>query len=91
MARPPRQLSFAETLYRAMKTAGVTQSQLAQKVWGQITVISKGGQTITAPRNRDRLSQYLKGQTVPDPDTVKRLVEALNLLASGNTNPTTKE
>lgn len=52
---------------------GLSQSDLARKVWG--TTENKQGHTVA--RNRDRISQYLAGNNFPDPKNLKKIADAL--------------
>ncbi|MDA4637053.1 helix-turn-helix domain-containing protein, partial [Escherichia coli] len=44
-------------------------------IWGETT--NADGRTVA--RNRDRISVYLKGKTVPDPVNLQKLAEALGV------------
>lgn len=73
--------NFARRLHKAMLEAGMSQSDLARKVWGEIEVTDKQGRTTNAARNRDRISVYLKGGGFPDPKNLSKIAKALGMTA----------
>ncbi len=67
--------NFARRLQQLMVERGLSQSDLARTIWGETT--NADGRTVA--RNRDRISVYLKGKTVPDPVNLQKLAEALGV------------
>lgn len=67
--------SFARKLHEAMTRRGITQSDLARMVWGE-TTDSRG---YKVARNRDRISQYLSGASVPETHNLQKLADALSM------------
>lgn len=78
-AQVPREVveDFARRLYRAMTDAGLSQSDLARKIWGTTT----DPRGFDVAKNRDRISQWLKARSLPDRDNVKKLAAALDVKA----------
>jgi hypothetical protein len=70
---------FARRLHKAMLEKGMSQSDLARKVWGTIEVTDKMGRTALAAKNRDRISVYLKGSGLPDPKNLSLIAKALGM------------
>jgi transcriptional regulator with XRE-family HTH domain len=58
---------FARRLNELMKSHGYTQSGLARAVWGEAPDGSA--------RNRDRISVYLKGSSLPEPENLEKLAK----------------
>ncbi len=73
--------NFARRLHKLMLEKGMSQSDLARKVWGEIEVTDKYGRTANAARNRDRISVYLKGAGFPDPKNLAKIAKALGTTA----------
>jgi transcriptional regulator with XRE-family HTH domain len=69
------QKDFADNLARAMQDKGMSQSDLARIVWGS----TKDSRGYDVARNRDRISAYLAGAGIPEPDNLKKLAAALDL------------
>lgn len=67
-------LEFARRLHDRLTELEMSQSDLAKKIWG--TVPDKRGFEVA--RNRDRISQYVKGRSLPDRENAKKLAKALN-------------
>jgi len=67
--------TFARTLHTRRVELGMSQSDLARAIWGE-TVDTRGR---TVARNRDRISQYEKGASYPEPQNLKLLAEALRI------------
>lgn len=65
---------FAEKLHQLMIEKGLSQSELARAVWGEVTD-SRG---YAVAKNRDRISAYLRGATVPERTNLTRIAEALD-------------
>lgn len=56
-----------------MVQRGLSQSDLAREVWG--TTTDTRGYTVA--KNRDRIGAYLRGESLPEPQNLARLAEAL--------------
>ncbi|MDR3472218.1 MAG: helix-turn-helix transcriptional regulator [Devosia sp.] len=69
---------FARKLQELRGSKGWNQSDLARAVWGETT--DTRGRTVA--RNRDRISQYERGESVPEPENLARLAEALGVEVS---------
>lgn len=70
-----QQQHFSRRLHTAMITKGWSQSDLAREIWG--SMVDPRGRTVA--RNRDRISQYLRGRSYPEPQTLERLATALGV------------
>lgn len=66
---------FGKRLHGLIQERGITQSELARKIWGS-TVDSRG---VKVARNRDRISQYVNGLVMPSPEVRKKIADALEL------------
>jgi len=66
---------FARRLYEMMNERGLSQSDLARKAFG--TKTDKRGYEVA--RNRDRISVYLKGTSLPDPKNLQKIADALGV------------
>lgn len=69
---------FARRLRTLMANKGWSQADLAKAVWGTVEE-TRGDKTYTVARNRDRISVYLKGGTIPDNKNLAALAEALEV------------
>lgn len=67
--------SFARRLHELMLAKGLSQSELARSIWGK-TVDSRG---YDVAANRDRISSYLKGRSVPEPANMAKLAKTLGV------------
>ena len=67
---------FARRLHAVMTEKGLRQSDLARAIWGTRKDPKTGYEVA---KNRDRISVYLKGMTVPDPVNLKKLADALGV------------
>jgi transcriptional regulator with XRE-family HTH domain len=67
--------TFANNLRRARVKAGLSQSELAKKIWG--TIRTPDG--YLAARKRDRISSYEKGNSHPTPEGVAEIAKALGI------------
>jgi len=74
--------TFAERLRLLMIRKGISQSGLAARVWG--TATDARGRAVA--RNRDRISQYVRGLAMPRPSNLLRIAEALGV-DPGELNP----
>lgn len=70
--------AFSRNLDTLMKKQGLSQSDLARKVWGTSTD-SRG---YVVAKNRDMISSYLRGATAPTVSTLGRLARALGVTAT---------
>ena len=66
---------FSRRLRQAMIDAGLSQSELAAKIWGR-TADNRG---YSVAKGRDRISIYLKGMALPDHANIQKLADALGL------------
>lgn len=66
---------FARKLYELLLERDMTPSDLARLIWGSTT--DKRGYDVA--RNRDRISVYLAGKSVPDPLNLKKIADALGV------------
>lgn len=64
---------FARRLHDALTAKGMSQSDLAREIWGS-TQDTRG---YTVAKNRDRIGSYLRGESVPEPQNLARMAEAL--------------
>lgn len=64
---------FARKLYQALQARGWTQSDLARAAFGT----TKDPRGYTVAKGRDRISVYLRGQSVPDPRNLEKIARAL--------------
>jgi transcriptional regulator with XRE-family HTH domain len=69
---------FPRRLGAALDKQGLTQSQLAAKIWG-LTVDSKG---CKVAKGKDRISEWLSGKALPSPVNCEKLARALGLKTS---------
>lgn len=67
------QKDFAKRLSVQMQLKGLSQSDLAAKIWGR----TKDKRGYEVARNRDRVSAYLAGAGMPEPDNLRKLATAL--------------
>jgi transcriptional regulator with XRE-family HTH domain len=79
MDQPPsqrlRMQTFARKLHAAMTARGMSQSDLARAAFGEYT--NAGGYTVA--KNRDRVSVYLAGKSLPDAKNLELLAKALDM------------
>lgn len=76
---------FARRLHKLMIERGMSQSELARAVWGEIerkdhrgNIVLKGdGEPQMVARNRDRISVYLSGKGFPDQKNLAAIAKAL--------------
>jgi transcriptional regulator with XRE-family HTH domain len=69
---------FRRRMRAALDKQGLTQSQLAAKIWG-VTVDSKGARVA---KGKDRISEWLSGKARPNAENCEKLARALGLKAS---------
>lgn len=76
--RAPQQIerdTFARRLHAAMQDKGMSNSDLARAVWGDVT----DSQGYKVAKNRDRVAVYLKGTGFPEPATLHKIAEAVGV------------
>lgn len=66
--------AFARRLHHRIHDLGISQSDLARKIWGSAT----DARGYNVAKNRDRISDYLKG-VVPDRQNLILLAKALDM------------
>lgn len=66
---------LARRLAHLMADQGLSQADLARKIWGSQT--DPRGYEVA--RNRDRISTYLRGVSMPSPENLKQLADALGV------------
>lgn len=71
----PECADFSRRLYALMREKALTQSDLAGLVWGYRQ--NKQGYRVAA--NRDRISSYLHGRSMPDAVNIKKLAQVLGV------------
>ena len=69
--------NFARRLKSVLDEKNMSQADLARKIWGS-TTDSRG---FDVARNRDRISVYLAGKSMPDSKNLRAIAEALNMKA----------
>lgn len=67
--------NFARRLYELMTTQGMSQSDLARAIWGT----KKDPRGYDVAKNRDRISAYVRGASIPDPQNMAKLADALGV------------
>jgi transcriptional regulator with XRE-family HTH domain len=67
---------FARRLHEVLTEKNMSQSDLARKAFGE-EVNKKTG--YSGAKGRDRISAYLAGKTYPEPRTLQKIAEALNV------------
>jgi transcriptional regulator with XRE-family HTH domain len=70
-----RKTGFGERLQRIMTEKGLTQSDLARKLWGTMT--DERGYTVA--KNRQNLGKYLAGENEPRLSTMRKMAEVLGV------------
>lgn len=68
---------FARRLQQTLLDRQMTQSDLARAMWGER--VAKDGNTVA--RNRDLISKYINGKSVPERRTLNLMSEVLNVEA----------
>lgn len=66
---------FARRLHETMLDKDLNQSDIARAIWGEM----EDPRGYKVARNRDRVSVWLKGDTLPDDRNLKRLAEVLEV------------
>lgn len=67
---------FSKRLHYALLKAGMSQSDLARKVWNETRTDGRGFSQVVG---RDRISAYINKKAMPSPITLQKIAEALNL------------
>jgi transcriptional regulator with XRE-family HTH domain len=68
--------TFAKRLYHALLERGMTQSDLARKIWNETRVDNRGyDQTV----GKDRVSSWIRGRSMPEPHNLIKIAKALNM------------
>jgi transcriptional regulator with XRE-family HTH domain len=67
--------TFQQKLKELMAEKGMSQSDLARAVWGTF----KDNRGFEVARNRDRISQYVTGKSVPEPGNLVKLAKVLGV------------
>lgn len=67
--------TFAENLRKARVDRGLSASELAREIWGT-TVDSRG---YKVAKNRDRISVWESGKSVPEPHSLQKLSDVLGI------------
>jgi transcriptional regulator with XRE-family HTH domain len=75
MGRDFEQQAFAKRLFDAMRTKGLSQSDLARNIWGD-KIDANGNRTA---KNRSLVSHYLKGRHLPKRGALDALALALGV------------
>lgn len=60
---------FAKQLHELMVAKGVSASDVARAIWGTVT----DNRGFLVARNRDRISNYLAGKSLPTPENLRKL------------------
>jgi hypothetical protein len=71
-----RQQTFAKRLYHALLDRGMTQSDLARKVWNETRIDNRGFDTVVG---KDRVSSWVRGRSMPEPHNLIKIAKALNM------------
>jgi len=66
---------FKQRLYLVRRDKGWSQSELARRVWGEME--DKRGYMVA--KNRDRISAYESGRSVPERSNLDAIAEALGM------------
>lgn len=69
---------FARKLHDLMVQKGFSQSDLAKQIWGT-TEDSRG---YKVAKGRDRISQYVRGEAIPEPRNLQSIAKVLNVEVS---------
>lgn len=71
-----RPMTFARILQNEMLKRGWSQSDMARAIWNEDTVDSRGNR---AAKGRDRISQYVNGRQIPEPQTLRMMADVLGM------------
>jgi transcriptional regulator with XRE-family HTH domain len=67
--------NFARRLHTLLAQGGMSQSDLARAIWGPGT--DPRGYNVA--KNRDRIVHYLRGRSLPNPENLRKMAEALGV------------
>lgn len=67
---------FGRRLAHLLTERGMSQSDFAREVWGEVTNKATGHKSA---RGRDRISAYVNGRSVPSPKLLAEMAKALGL------------
>lgn len=70
--------AFSRKLTDLMARRGMSQSDVARAIWG--AVVDPRGRDVA--RNRDRISNYVRGTQMPETKTLKKLAEVFGVPVS---------
>jgi transcriptional regulator with XRE-family HTH domain len=73
-----RDIEFAKRLKSLMEDEGLSQSDLAAKIWGRYT----NTENKHVARGRDRISVWVNGRNFPDPKNLEKLAKVLKVKVS---------
>lgn len=68
-------LDFARRLRQLMDARDLTQSGLAERIWGRYV----SAEDKWVARGRDRICMWLKGETIPDAKNLEKLAKGLGV------------
>jgi len=71
----PVNREFAARLRDIMNKKGLSASDLARSIWGDVT----NDRGYTVARNRDRVGKYLRGHSIPDTKNLLAISRALDV------------
>lgn len=66
---------FGRKLHALLIAKGLSQSDLAREVWGA----TKDTRGYNVARNRDRISAYVSGKSIPEPQNLARIAQVLGV------------
>lgn len=66
---------FARRLHDARVAKGLSQSDLARAIWGE----AKDARGYSVARNRERISAYERGASLPEPANLRKIAEVLGV------------
>lgn len=73
-----RDIQFAKRLKQLMEERELTQSKLAEKIWGRYT----NSEDKNVARGRDRISVWVNGKNIPDAKNLEKLARVLKVKVS---------
>jgi len=73
-----RDINFAKRLRQLMADRGMTQTDVAAKIWGR----HKSSEGKNVAKGRDRLSVWCAGKNFPDRENLEKLAKVLNVKVS---------
>jgi len=66
---------FARRLHQMLTDRGMSQSDLAREIWGE----TKDSRGYSVAKNRDRISAYLRAESLPEPQNLAKIAEVLGV------------